>query len=227
MRAILLAAGLGTRLRPITDTIPKCLVPIQGRPLLGHWLASLREAGVDPILINTHHHAGQVRKYIENRTDRRKIKLVFEPKLLGTGGTIRANAGFGLDEPLIVIHADNYCRSNICSFIQAHNARPDDAEISMLTFESDMPTQCGIVEVDNQNLVTGFYEKVADPPGNLANGAVYIFEPSVVEFISDQENRINDLSLDLLPQFIGRIFAWSADGIHIDIGTHKNYEKVK
>ncbi len=65
MRALLLAAGLGTRLRPLTDTVPKCLVPIHGKPLLGYWLAMLRDAGVFPMLVNLHYMADKVRQYLE------------------------------------------------------------------------------------------------------------------------------------------------------------------
>ena len=94
MRAILLAAGLGTRLRPITDTIPKCLVLIHGKPLLQIWLEKLTEVGIGPFLINTHYLHKQVEKFIEESEFSEQVELVYEEKLLGTAGTLSKNIDF-------------------------------------------------------------------------------------------------------------------------------------
>ena len=94
MKAILLAAGLGTRLRPITDTTPKCLVPIGSKPLLQIWLERLSEAGIGPFLINTHYLADQVKTFVEESAFRKKITLVHENHLLGTAGTLIENLDF-------------------------------------------------------------------------------------------------------------------------------------
>ena len=75
MKAILLAAGLGTRLRPITDNVPKCLVPINGKPLLGYWLDSLAKAGVGPILINLHHHSDKVIDFVKEYANSCEVRL--------------------------------------------------------------------------------------------------------------------------------------------------------
>ena len=228
MRAILLAAGLGTRLRPITDTTPKCLVPINGKPLLGYWLDSLANAGITSILINLHHHADQVKEFIDKRSDRNNITLVFEKELLGTGGTVRKNAEFCKDESIMVIHADNFCTSDLSKFIRAHGDRPSNTEITMMTFVTDSPRDCGIVEVNDHGVVFAFHEKANNPPGNIANGAVYIFEPEVVRFIcSESGNPISDISNDLLPRYLQRIFTWPTDGLHIDVGTLANLEKAR
>lgn len=81
MKAVLLAAGFGTRLRPITDSMPKCLVPIGDKPLLGHWLDSLFNVGIASVLINLHYRSDQVRKYVATRVDKDKIFLAEESKL--------------------------------------------------------------------------------------------------------------------------------------------------
>ncbi len=227
MRAILLAAGLGTRLRPITDTIPKCLVPINGKPLLGYWLDSLANASITSILINLHYHADQVRRLIEKRPDRDRITLVFEKELLGTAGTIRANAQFCKDEPIMVIHADNFCTSDLSEFIFAHENRPLRTDITMMTFRTDSPEACGIVQINDLGVVTAFHEKVTDPPGNLANGAVYIFESSVLNWIQSQDALFLDISETVLPHFNGSIFTWPANGIHIDVGTPSSLNKAR
>jgi mannose-1-phosphate guanylyltransferase len=91
MRALLLAAGIGSRLRPLTETVPKCLVPIHGRPLLDYWLELLFSGGTERVLINTHWLADHVRDYVASCRWRPRIDLVHEGTLLGTGGTILAN----------------------------------------------------------------------------------------------------------------------------------------
>jgi len=227
MRAILLAAGLGTRLRPLTNTVPKCLVPIKGKPLLGYWLDSLANIGITSILINLHHHADQVERFIEKRLDRNNITLVFEKELLGTGGTVRENARFCKNEPVMVIHADNFCTSDLSKFIRAHGDRPSSTEITMMTFRTDSPENCGILETNDLGVVTAFHEKIIDPPGNLANGAVYIFEPSVLNWIKSQDSLLLDISETVLPNFNGRIATWPANRIHIDVGTPNGLKKAR
>ena len=107
MRAILLAAGLGTRLRPITNTIPKCLVPINGKPLIDYWLEQLTKAGIEKFLINTHYLHEQVEAYIERSKFAGMVNLVYEEELLLTGGTVIANKDFIGNEPFMLVHADN------------------------------------------------------------------------------------------------------------------------
>ncbi|HLG37813.1 MAG TPA: sugar phosphate nucleotidyltransferase, partial [Nitrososphaera sp.] len=104
-----MAAGYGTRLRPMTNTIPKCLVPIKGRPLLEVWLESLTRASIGPLLVNTHYLADQVEAFIEASPYREQVRLVHEPELCGTAGTLIANLDFFKGEDGLLIHADNYC----------------------------------------------------------------------------------------------------------------------
>tara|TARA_B100001123_G_scaffold449382_1_gene614495 strand:+ start:5259 stop:5972 length:714 start_codon:yes stop_codon:yes gene_type:complete len=226
LKSILLAAGLGTRLRPITDHIPKCLVPINGKPLLGYWFDSLAKAGVGPILINLHHHSDKVIEFVKEYANSCDVRLVYEPELLGTGGTLKENYKFLCSESVLVAHADNFCLVDLKEFYLAHQRRPIGTEITMMTFVTDEPTSCGIVETDVRGRVIGYYEKVKEPPCNVANAAVYIFQRSVIEHISAIPNRFIDLSTDVLPEYLGKIFAWEADDIHIDIGTVKNLQKA-
>src|SRR5262245_10195117 len=121
MRALLLAAGLGSRLRPITDTIPKCLVPIHGRPLLDYWLDLLLDAGVERALINTHHHARAVEAHLGRSPWRDRIEIAYEPVLLGTGGTLVANRAFFGPHPLLLAHADNLTDFDVAALLAAHD----------------------------------------------------------------------------------------------------------
>ena len=164
MRAILLAAGYGTRLRPLTNTIPKCLVPINGRPLLEIWLERLTDAGIGPCLINTHFLAEQVDEFVRSSRYRDKVTLVHEERLLGTAGTLIANLDYFRLEDGLLIHADNYCLADFTAFAEAHVQRPADCVMTMMTFRSDSPSSCGIVELDEDGVVVGFHEKVSSPP---------------------------------------------------------------
>lgn len=220
MRALLLAAGLGTRLRPVTDGIPKCLVPIGGRPLLDIWLELLLSTGgIERVLINTHYLADAVRTYLHASTWKERVDLVQEPQLLGTGGTVLANRTYFGSEAFLVAHADNLTDFNPKDLVARHLARPSGIEITLLAFRTDTPHSCGILELANDGRVVAFHEKVAHPPGNLASAAVYVFEPNVVEAIAALSRPIVDLSTEILPKFMNRILAVEHPGYHRDIGT--------
>ncbi len=218
MRAVLLAAGLGSRLRPVTDKIPKCLVPVHGRPLLDYWLELLFPA-TERVLINTHHFAEAVEAHVMASAWRARIDLVFEPELLGTGGTLAANRAWIGEGPTLVAHADNLTDLDLAKFAQAHAARAAGCEMTMLTFVTDDPRSCGILELDDRKVVQAFHEKVADPPGDVANAAVYLVESPVIDAAMARGTRFVDLSTEVIPQFLGRIQAAAHDGYHRDIGT--------
>lgn len=227
MKAVLLAAGLGTRLRPLTDKVPKCLVPIRCRPLLEIWLERLVHAGIGPFLINTHYLAAQIRQHVDCSPYRSEITLVHEPKLLGTGGTLLANRPFYGREAVLLAHADNLCVCDFRSFAAAHQGRPAGTLMTMMTFVTDTPESCGIVELDPAGVVRAFHEKVRNPPGNLANGAVYIIEPPVVDFMAALGTATVDFSTQVLPHFIGRIHTWRNRGTHRDIGTMASWQAAQ
>ena len=226
MRAILLAAGLGTRLRPLTNTIPKCMVPIKGQPLLGIWLECLTKAGIGPFLVNTHYLADQVESFIKTSTHHKQVSLVHELELRGTAGTLLENLDFFQGGDGMLIHADNYCLADLSAFEQAHLQRPTECVMTMMTFRTDNPSACGIVELNAQGVVVGFHEKVANPPGNLANGAVYILSAEFLEWIGQELFAVNDFSVEVLSRFMGRIYTYETKEIFIDIGTIGAYKKA-
>jgi len=226
-RALLLAAGLGTRLRPLTDALPKCLAPVRGRPLLEYWLRALNAAGIEQVLVNTHHLAAVVRDYVAACPWAGKVRLVHEVELLGTGGTLLANADFCRGQRLLVAHADNLSCFDADAFLSAHDARPRVAELTMMTFATDTPSSCGVVTTDARGLVDGFYEKVDDPPGNRANAAVYIMEPAVFELAANLGNPRLDISTGLIPRLLPRIWTWHNGVYHCDIGTLSSWRKAQ
>ncbi len=223
MKALLLAAGLGTRLRPITNNIPKCLVPINGKPLLQYWLENLTKAGVNEFLINTSYLNKQVEEYVENSSYKEKITLVYEDKLLNTGGTLLKNKDFFSNEPFMLIHADNLSLCDFSSFIDAHKNRPENTFITMMLFLSDNPSSCGIVQLDANNIVNQFFEKIKNPPSKLANGAVYILDYSIFNFLDSLEKENIDFSNDVLPHYMGKINTFLNKTYHRDIGSIESY----
>lgn len=219
MKAILLAAGLGTRLKPLTDIWPKCLMPIQGRPLLEYWLDDFQKLGLNEIVINTHHHPEIVAEFLRRPKFGTDLIVAYEQELLGTAGTLRRNGELLAGDSILVAHADNWCRCDLEDFLRFHfNGRPAGTEITMMTFETTNPESCGIVEIDDSGVVRGFHEKVTNPPGNLANAAVYIIEPCVLEWLRSRPE-VCDFSTGVLPEFVGRIATWKNSGVHRDIGT--------
>jgi mannose-1-phosphate guanylyltransferase len=223
MRAILLAAGFGTRLRPLTDTVPKCLVLIHGKPLLQIWLESLARTEIQCMIINTHYLPEQVEHFVNNSDFRNNVTLAYEPVLLGTAGTLLNNINFFEGEDGMLIHADNYCLADMQEFINAHRQRPKHCLMTMMTFRTNTPSSCGIVELDAKRVVTGFYEKAASPPGNLANGAVYILSKELLDFIRLEKNDSSDFSTEIIPLLMGRIYAYETDKTFLDIGTPEAY----
>ncbi|MBN2781760.1 MAG: nucleotidyltransferase family protein [Campylobacterales bacterium] len=227
MKALLLAAGLGTRLKPITDTIPKCLVLINGKPLLEYWLENLTDAGVSEFLINTSYLSEQVEEFVSKSKYKDKITLVHEDELLNTGGTLLANKDFFDDEALMLVHADNLSFCDFREFIKAHQNRDLGCEITMMLFHSDNPSSCGIVELDAYGVVQKFHEKVQNPPSDLANGAVYICEPSIFEFLESLGKKDIDFSNDVLPEYMGKIYTFLNNNYHRDIGSVESYAKAQ
>jgi len=227
MRAILLAAGLGTRLRPLTDILPKCLAPVRGRPLLEYWLSELFAHGVSEVVVNTHYHADLVVQYVERGPWRHRVRLAYEPRLLGTGGTVRAHREFVSGGPFLVAHADNLSAFHMETFAAAHAARPPAAMMTMMTFDTAEPRNCGIVETNAGGLVTAFYEKVPNPPGNRANGAVYLCEPGVLDMLAAVGKPVVDLSTESIPLLMGQINAWHNAVYHRDIGSLESWRAAQ
>lgn len=226
MRALLLSAGLGTRLRPLTESIPKCLVPIKGKPLMEYWLDMFCKAGITPVLVNLHYLHEQVDTYVRSSPYGEYVKTVYEENLLGTGGTLLKNRAFFENDQIFLAHGDNLSIFNMNAFIDAHNSRPACCEITMMTFETETPQSCGIVELDQNKVVCAFHEKVSNPPGNLANGAVYIIEPSIFDYLENLGENVIDFSTEVLPKYLGKIYTYHNRQYHRDIGTPESYRKA-
>ncbi len=227
MKALLLAAGLGSRLRPITNVTPKCLVEIYGRPLLDYWFDLLGKGDIDEVIINTHHLADEVSTYLQNRFFQIPVRQVYEKELLGTGGTLLKNRTFYQNEPILLIHADNLSVFSLQKFIDTFISRQRGIEITMMTFTTDAPENCGIVELDHDGIVIKFYEKSQLEHGRIANGAVYIVSPAVLNFIESLKKSEVDFSTEVIPKFLGKINTFHNDIYHRDIGSPSSLELAR
>jgi mannose-1-phosphate guanylyltransferase len=224
MKAFLLAAGLGTRLRPLTDTTPKCLVEIGRRPMLDIWLDALAKAGVDEVLVNTHHLAGLVGEHVARRSGPPLVRLSHESVLLGSAGTLLANRDFvDGEEMFLVVYADNLTDFDLGVLVDAHRSGGMVATLSV--FRAPRPSECGIVEVRDGRVVA-FVEKPANPPGDLANAGMYAFSPRVLDEIRGPLPR--DIGFDLLPGLAGRAGVVPlGESFFLDIGTPAALERAR
>ncbi len=225
-KAVILAAGLGTRLRPLTDTVPKCLIPIGKRPLLDYWLVELERAGVHDVLINTHHHRAQVEDFVglKNRTSSLRVETTYEPELLGSAGTIHSNPAWMDDaEDCVIIYPDNFSSVVLADFLRFHRSHPDP--FTMMLFHAPVPSVCGIVEVDSQGTVVGFEEKPPEPMTDLANAGLYAVSAAAYREIAAMDRF--DLGYDILPAFVGRTKGWVFGGYHRDICDREALESAR
>ena len=224
MKAFLLAAGVGSRLRPITDTVPKCMVTVGGRPMLDIWLDAFDRGGVGEVLVNLHHLPDVVRDHIAGRTAPPAVRSVLESNLLGSAGTLRANRDWVDGEDMfLVCYADNLTDFDLRRLVDAHRAY--DAVATLTVFHSPNPSVGGVVELDADGMVTGFTEKPPAPVSDLTNAGMYAFHPSVLDEIDGAPPR--DIGYHLLPRLVGRAGAVLVEGFFRDIGTIDAYRRAR
>jgi len=224
VKAFLLAAGIGSRLRPITDTVPKCMLVIGDRPLLDVWLDAFARAGVDEVLVNLHHLPDVVRRHVATRTAPPAVRTFHEPELLGSAGTLLANREWvQAEEFFLACYADNLTDFDLRTLVAAHRAH--DVLATLAVFHSDNPSAGGVVELDRAGRVIGFTEKPSEPVSDLTNAGMYAFHPGVLDEIDGMPPK--DIGYDLLPRVEGRARAVPVEGYFRDIGTLWAYQRAR
>jgi mannose-1-phosphate guanylyltransferase len=223
MKAFLLAAGHGTRLRPHTDSIPKCLLPIQGVPMLEIWLALCRQNGISEVLVNTHAHADAVRDFLSKWRDGIQVRVVEEPELFGSAGTLRENRKWVESEDKFwVFYADVLTRADLSVMLHFHH---QSTAATIAVYSVPDPQRCGIVELDSNNRVLSFTEKPEHPRSNLAFAGIMIATPALLGAIPEKHGA--DIAFDVLPRLIGNMRAFQISDYLLDIGTPENYEQAQ
>jgi mannose-1-phosphate guanylyltransferase len=220
MKAFLLAAGKGTRLKPITDTIPKCLLPIRGKPLLAIWLELCRRSGIQDILINIHAHSLAVREFIAKHDHGLRIRLFEEPTLLGSAGTLAANREWVSGERAFwVLYADVLTNLNLSAMLEFHMSRK--TPITLSVYKVPDPSRCGVITLGSDNVVVEFVEKPVNPVSDLAFSGVLLAGPEL--FAAIPTHRPADIGFDVLPKLVGNMSAHATTDYFQDIGTLENY----
>jgi mannose-1-phosphate guanylyltransferase len=221
MKAFILAAGNGTRLRPLTDATPKCLLPIQGIALLNIWLENCRSAGTTDVLVNAHAHAAAVRKFAATQKSGVRVHIAEETQLLGSAGTLAENRDFVAGEKsFLVLYGDVLTNVDLRRMLDFHRQKQLAATLGI--YQVPDPTRCGIVSVDDNSTVQSFEEKPARPRSNWAFSGVMIARQEIFGLLPDF--RPADIGFHLLPKLVGQIAAYPISEYLLDIGTVSNYQ---
>jgi len=224
MKAFILAAGNGTRLRPLTDSVPKCLLPIQGVPLLEIWLTNCRAAGITGILVNAHAHAQAVKQFAATQKSGVAVSVVDEPQLPGSAGTLAENRAFVAgDEAFFVLYGDVLTNVDLRRMLAFHRQKNLAATLGI--YQAPDPTRCGVVSMDEDDVIQEFVEKPARPVSNWAFSGVMICGREIFDFLPDR--RPADIGFDLLPKMAGKMAGYRISEYLIDIGTPENYQAAQ
>lgn len=230
MKAFLLAAGLGTRLRPLTDELPKCLLPLGGKPLLEIWLNNLEQHGISEVLVNTHWHHEKVEAFLQERAGG-GLKLIpfHEPELLGSAGTLEANKQWVADgEPFYILYADNYTSANLTRIASFH--REHGLPFTLGVFKAEDPRRCGIAEIAEDGMVNSFVEKPEKPKSDLAAAGIYVADARIFDYFPAKETspaKPKDLGYHVIPRLVGCMKAYVIEDFLMDIGTPESYQKAQ
>jgi mannose-1-phosphate guanylyltransferase len=224
MKAFLLAAGNGTRLRPLTDSVPKCLLPIQGVPLLEIWLSNCKAAGITDVLVNTHTHAEAIRQFAAEQKTGVRMHIVEEPELVGSAGTLAENREFVAgEESFFILYADVLTNVDLQRMLAFHTQKRLPATLGI--YQVPDPTRCGIVTVDKNAVISNFIEKPMHPASNWAFAGVMVAGRALFDFVPDR--RPADLGFDVLPKLVGKMAAYPIAEYLLDIGTIANCDHAQ
>lgn len=216
MKCFLLAAGKGTRLKPITNTTPKCLVPINNKSLLNYWFDLLDDNDISEVFINVHYLPNKVIQHIIEYDGNLQVSPIMEQKLLGSLGTLVQNIDkYKNEKTILVCYADNLTNFNIKKFISFHNSHKKPVTVGL--FKTPHPKQCGIIELDDNSNVVSFVEKPEKPKSNLANAGIYLID--VLELNKYKiNNNILDIAFDFLPHYLNNMKGYLINEFLYDIG---------
>jgi mannose-1-phosphate guanylyltransferase len=196
---------------------------VNGRPLLGYWLTQLAVAGVTDVRINTSYLAGLVEAYLAAGRWDCNVEVVREPVLRGTGGTLIDLLDFWRHERVLLIHADNLTDMDLGAFSRFHVRASARQLLTLATFDTAVPAECGIVVSDGEGIVREFHEKQSQPPGNRASAAIFALSPDIAGVLPATTSVPLDFSRDVVPGLLGRMRVWHHAGFHRDIGEGGRY----
>src|SRR5579883_2739624 len=226
---MVLAAGAGTRLRPLTYQVPKPMVPVVNRPVLHHVLDNLLRHGVKDVAINLFAHAEQVRGYVGDGSRwSLKVHYSHEQKLMGTAGAIKKVEGFLKDGPFFVLSGDGLSDINLTEMLAFHKKHKSLA--TMATKAIDSRFEYGVTLTEGSGRIKGFLEKPSwgDVFSNKVNTGIYLFEPEIFKYIP--KNKVYDFGHELWPKLLklGKpIFAYETKDYWTDVGNLAEYRRCQ
>ena len=225
MRAMIMAAGVGSRLRPLTDVLPKPMVPIANRPALYHILVLLKSHGVTEVVINLHHLPDLIKEYVgDGRRLGMEVTYSFERELLGTAGGVKNNSAFLEGDTFLVMSGDSLTDVDLTGLVAAHRNNGSVATIAVK--EVADPSEYGVVVTDDEGRVEGFQEKPAieEALSRLCNCGIYVFEPEILSHIP--EGQFDDFGKRVFPDLLKQgvpFHAHAIDEYWNDVGNLREY----
>ncbi len=233
MKALLLAAGLGTRLRPLTLTIPKPLLPVGKRPLLAYHCDALRNAGVTDLLINAHYLPEQIEHFVaeyQQTHPEMEITVTYEQTLIGRAGTLQVNKNFFGTESFFIVYGDNLTNINYNALKAYHEEHA--GTVTIACYREKHPEQKGIVEFDpTTSQITRFIEK--PKPGvttsDRANAGIYVANTELFAYLDSQKTPL-DFGFDVFPHLLNqevRMVMYPMTETILDIGTPEAYTEAQ
>jgi mannose-1-phosphate guanylyltransferase len=222
MQALILAGGEGTRLRPLTHTVPKPIMPLAGRPFLTFMLDWLREHGVDDVLLSCGFLAHQVEAALGYEYEGMTLHHVHEDEPLGTAGPVRLAADQGLlQDRLFILNGDVLTDMDLSAELAFHEEKGAKATLALIAV--DDTSSYGVVPTDENGAVEAFLEKSPGPaPTNRINAGAYVIEREVVDRI--EPGHAVSFEREVFPGLVGEgLYGWWAEGYWIDIGTPERY----
>lgn len=224
MKALFLAGGMGTRLKPLTDHLPKPMVPIMGVPLLERNIEELKRCGADGVVLSICYQADRIEKYFScGKIDGLKIYCVCEDAPLGTGGAIK-NCQKYFNETFLIFNSDVLWNIDLKELVEFHRHHGADATIA--TTHVKDPSSYGVIEADPEGFAKSFVEKPkpGETSSDLINAGIYVFEPTVLDMIP--AGKVVSIEKDIFPMLLKngkKIAVYSKGSYWIDIGTPEKY----
>jgi len=225
MKIIILAGGLGTRLRGVLGNLPKSLAPIGNKPFLEYLLRFIVKQGFKDVIITTGYGSEAIKRYFgDGSVVGLRIDYTYEKTLLGTGGAIKLAETRIDSDDFVVINGDTYLEVNLKEMLRFHRGRGALATMALAYKENT--GRYGSVRIDKDNRIIAFIEKADEGRSRYINGGIYVFRKDMLGCIP--ANKAYSLEREVLPALVGRgLYGFPGDGYFIDIGIPGDYEKAK
>jgi mannose-1-phosphate guanylyltransferase len=228
MKAMILAAGEGTRLRPLTKMIPKPMLPVGGKPLLEHTICWLRSYGIKQVAVNLHHAPWLTQAYLgDGSAWGVRITYSLEDKLLGTAGAVKKLQNY-FDDAFVVVYGDVLTNMDLTALVSFHRAKGGWMTIALYQVEN--PSACGLVKLDGEGKILRFVEKPSPEHvfTDLASTGVFVMEARVLDHIPS--DTFYDFGHHLFPDLLAKgipLYGYPIDAYLVDIGTMEKYREAQ